>query len=282
MSFARLALRLAAVEALSPYSALAAGPWPTIAAANVYDSRIDPIAAAETPAELDSALANLDNKPLVVVYTEESDLHPYSQKYPADEQTETLVIEIMIASRGEIFIDQPAVNGVPQPPQTIGTLDTPVTDRQHEALLDVLEAQIRYIFNPLNRAPTAEAFRAVAMECRQVHSDPQRAHDRTVRLAGRTIKYHWKVKKEDWSAVGTTGLDRLPQPLQNVAKALDPASSGGVLCSTLAQFSPTPTAIPAVGYTLDLFAALARSPGADVAPTKSDGSDSDVSSQVLT
>ena len=56
MSFSRLALRLAAYEALCPYAsraAVAATPpttpaWPTIAGANIYDTRIDPLSGADS------------------------------------------------------------------------------------------------------------------------------------------------------------------------------------------------------------------------------------------
>ena len=103
MSLARLALRLAAVEALCPAAALAAspaGPFPTVAGDRVYDSRIDLIAAAEGTDDLAAALAEIENKPILVVYTEEQGTTPYGEvKYPAGEEIVTLVIEAMIASR---------------------------------------------------------------------------------------------------------------------------------------------------------------------------------------
>ena len=280
MSLARLALRLAAVEALCPHATGATGPWPTIAGPNVYDSRLDPIAGAETPEQLESAVDGLDNKPIVILYTEEDDLHPYTQKYDADEQVATLVVELMIAAKGYIEIDPgPDANGNPQPPQRLGSIEAPVTDREHEAMLDMLEAQVRFALKKENRAPAAEAFRYVVMETRQVHSDPQRAHDRTVRLASRTVKYHLKLRKEVWPDPSAAGLARLPDPLRVVAGLMPASSSALTLCERLVTYAPTPVPTPAGPTPVALFARLSRAPAVDIAPTGS--ADADVASQPI-
>jgi hypothetical protein len=240
MSLARLALRLAALEALRPSATTASGPWPTIAGGNVFDSSIDPLSAATTPAEYETALDRLDNNPVVTVYTEEDDLHPYSQKYPADEFVVTLVVELMIAARGVVQIDQ----GPDKPPIEVGALESPITDRQHEALLDMLDSQVRFVLEPRRHAPSAAAFCAIAMETRMVHSDPQRSHDRAVRLASRTVKFHLKIRKEDWSAVGASGLAALPDPLRAFAQGLPPGSALDACVKIAGLVAPPPVPPP--------------------------------------
>lgn len=229
MSFSRLALRLAAIEALCPTG----GPYPTIAGRRVYDSRLDLIAG-------DDDLSAIESNPLIGVYTEDQHELPYgSAKYPSAENVVTLVLEIMLAVRGEIEIDGPGGTT-----QTVGTLDAPVTDRMHEALLDTLEAQAIYLLDPKNMAPTAAIYSKVAWEIHSVHSDPQRAADRATRIAARTVKLHIKVKKEVWPpfpiSPTPTGLDRLPEPLRSVAYALPNGSSAAALCATLATYAPQP------------------------------------------
>jgi hypothetical protein len=229
MSFSRLALRLAAIEALCPTG----GPYPTIAGRRVYDSRIDLVAG-------DDDLSAIEANPLISVYTEDQHELPYgSAKYPAAENVVTLVLELMLAIRGEVEIEHPDGSK-----ETVGTLDTPATDRQHEALLDLLEAQAVYLLNPKNMAPTALVYSKVAWEIHSVHSDPQRAADRAVRLAARTVKLHIKVKKEEWTpfpvSPAPTGLDRLPEPMRSVAYAMPAGSSAAALCATLADYAPQP------------------------------------------
>lgn len=255
MSLSRLALRLAAVEALCPAALIGTGPYPTVAGPRVDDSRIDLIAAAESPEELAQALSALEDKPLLVVYTEEQQTAPYGDgqfKYPAEENIVTLVIEAMIAGSGVMQIEMP--DGTTQ---SVGTFEAPVTDRQHEAMLDLLEAQVRYILTPKNRAPSATLYNKVAMETRTIHSDPQRASDRTLRLASRTIKFHVKVKGEIWPQVpaspAPTGLDMLPDPLKCVAKGLLSGSSGASLCATIAASIAGAPALPPPLQGVDMY-----------------------------
>ena len=246
MSLSRLALRLSAVEALNPSATLASGPWPTIAGPNVFDSRIDPIETAATREEYEAAITALDTKPILTVYTEDDHAAPYgTDKIWPSRQTVTLVIELMIAARGQVTIEEPnGAGGVT--PVTIGSLDAPITDRQHESLLDWLEAQVRYIFNPNNYAPSAVLFRKVALNCVQITSDPQRDSARATRLALRTLKFHFQIAAEVWPAPGSTpasGLSALPAPLAAIAQALPDGSSGLAICTAIAANMPTPTTL---------------------------------------
>ncbi len=249
MSLAMLALRLAAIEALCPSAALASGgALPTIAGPRVYDSRIDLISTSEGPDAIAAALAALENKPLIVVYTEEGSLNPYGEvKFPAAEETVTLVVETMIAVSGSMEIEQPDGST-----QTIGTIEAPVTDRQHEAFLNILASQVNRLLNLKNRAPSSTLLYAVAMEIRMVHSDPQRAADRTLRLATRTLKFHVKVKTEVWPDVAGA----LPEPLASVAAGLAPGSSGALLCASLLPLIPGAPALPAQLAGIDIRANL--------------------------
>jgi hypothetical protein len=243
MSFSRLALRLAAVEALCPAAALPAGPFPTVAGPRVYDSRIDLIQANESPEALAAALAAIENKPLVSVYTEEQRTEPYGTvKYSASENVVTLVIEAMIAASGVTEVTLP--DGTTQ---EVGTIEAPVTSREHEALLDVLEGQVRFLLSARRNempAPSAELYRKVAMEVRSIESQPLRAADRTLRLAARTIKFEVKIPGESWPSPTATGLDRFPEPLAMVAKALPAGSSGAALVTSLAPMPPEQPAVP--------------------------------------
>lgn len=261
MSLARLALRLAAVEALCPAATSSSGPWPTIAENRIYDSRIDPIALAETPEDLAAAYEALEGKPVVVVYTEDDDLHPYTQKFDAAEYVVTLVIEIAFGARGTLELT--STNDAGEVTTTVYGSDEaqPLTDRQQEALIDLLDAQVRRVLIKDNRVPSAELYRKVAMETRQVHSDPQRASDRTLRLGLRTTKFHVKCKKEVWpvyaASPAPTGLDRVPEPLRSVALALPAGSSGRTLVENMVGYiAPAPTPPTPGSLAVDMKASL--------------------------
>jgi hypothetical protein len=243
MSFGRLALRLAAIEALCPFSAFSAGPFPTIAGPRVFDSRIDLIDAAESPEALAAALASVENLPVLSIYTEEHKTDPYgSVKYQAGENIVTLVVEAMIAASGTMEVEQP--DGTTQ---VIGTIEAPITSREHEALLDVLEGQVRFLLTSRRSempAPSAALYRKVAWESRAIESFPLRASDRTLRLAARTIKFEVKIGGDVWPALDATGLDRFPEPLSTVAKALPTGSSGAILVASLAPLAPEQPPVP--------------------------------------
>ena len=265
MSFSRLALRLAAIEALAPAAIAATGPWPTIAGPRVYDSRIDPVAAAVDEAQWEAALAAMENKPLISVYTEDDHSAPYgSQKVWPNRQTVTLVLELMIAARGEVQVAAQDAQGNPTT-QTVGTLEAAITDRQHEALLDILEGQALAVLNLTAAAPSAMLYRQVAIECNEITSDPQRIGERALRLAMRTIKLHLHVKKEAWGAPGA-----LPAPLSLVAAGLPAASSGAQACALATAALQAPAAAVKPDLAIDIFAGLHG-----VEPTNPDGSDSD-------
>jgi len=237
MSYARLALRLAALEALCPHDALTTGYYPTSAGNQVYDTRFDPIAAAQSDAEAEAILTKIEGSPLIAVYTDIQSSTPYGTSFRPEKNIVTLVIEAIIAAKGTMTVENPDGTS-----STIGTLDAPLTDAQHEAALDHLEACIRRVFNRKIALPSSTLFFQVAMRTEEIHADPQRDARTSVRLAQRFIKYQVQVPDDgDWTA-DATGLAVLPSPLNIVAANLNPASSGGQICAALAAKTPIPLA----------------------------------------
>lgn len=277
MSLARLALRLAAFEALCPSLAASAGPWPTLAGNLVYDSRIDLIEGDE------KALAELEGRPLAVVYTEKDDLTPYGEgvKYPAQEQVVHLTVEIMIAAAATVEFVNASGEAT-----SVGAVSAPITDRQHEATLDVLEAQIRRVLGKRayeDAPPSSALFNRVAMEVRHIESVPQRTVDRATRIAARTVTFLVKIKTERWplnladGEGAPTGFALLPEPLATVANGLDQASTGYALCQQIVALMNVP--VRRAGG-LDVRAFFGVTPHAQ--PVNPNGSDADVRTDVPT
>ncbi len=232
----RLALRIAVCEALAPHGATT---FPTIAGKRVYDSRIDPAAS----------LDEIEAVPMAIVYTEEQDAKPYSGSRPADEQTVALTIELLMATRAEIEIV--ADDGSTQ---TIGGVAAPPTDAEREALLDLLEAEVRRALDHREMREGWELLSKAAWEVRAVQSVPLRDADRTTRLAQRSLQMVAQIPNDAWPDPGRargTGLDALPEPLRSVAKALPAGSPHLAICNTVAARIAAPAALtPMEGVTI--------------------------------
>jgi hypothetical protein len=243
MSLSRLALRLAAVEALNPHASVLAGPWPTLAGNLVYDSRIDPIATSVSVDAFTAAMQTLESKPIVTVYTEEHETSPIEgATYPAEIEIVDLVVQLQIGARGEIdFVDAEGV------PQSFGGSTIPATDADAEALIDVLEAQVRRLLDPQSPMASSALFRRVAMERHSLHSLPERAAERGTRLAMRTLKMKFKVRATTWpspAAPPASGLDALPEPLRTVAVGLAGTAAGRRLAKFAGSMTQAPRAVP--------------------------------------
>lgn len=247
----RLALRIAVCEALAPHGATT---FPTIAGKRVYDSRIDPAAS----------LDEIEAVPMAIVYTEEQDSKPYSGSRPADEQTVALTIELLMATRAEIQIV--ADDGSTE---TIGGVAAPPTDAQREALLDVLEAEVRRALDTREMRAGANLISRAAWEILAVQSVPLRDADRTTRLAQRSLQMVAKVPNDAWPDPGQargTGLDALPDPLRSIAKLLPAGSPHLAICELVSARVAAPAALtPMEGVTL--YANVDR----DVMPTATAG-----------
>lgn len=229
MSLSRLALRLAAVESLCPSALAETGPWPTWAGNRVYDSRIAPITDAN---DWKNFVASVDGKPMVAIYTEEQETNPTEGEYPADREFVELYAEIMIAASAFVEVDG----------QKIGSIEAPITDAQHEAMLDLLEQQLRNMLDPQSEAATAPYVK-VAFELHHVKSVPMRdAVNRQSRQAARTISF--KVRVRHAQAFGNpkpgepADIAGLPEPLKAVALAVTPSSPAGQLLRQIALGQP--------------------------------------------
>mgnify|MGYP000844802225 CR=1 FL=1 len=224
----RLALRAAVCETLAPTGATA---FPTIARACVYDSRIDPI----------DGLDEIEAVPMAVVYCEEHDSAPFSGTQGVDRQSITLVIELLIATRGDVEVTMDdgttAVVGAGMPHPT---------DAEREALLDLLEAEVRRALDLREMRAGSDLLNAVGWFPVSMQSIPLRDADRTVRLAQRSLQIAAQIHGDCWPEPGEargSGLDALPEPLRAVAKALPVASPHRAIAETFAARIAAPTTL---------------------------------------
>lgn len=265
MSLSRLALRLAAIEALNPSTTIVSGPWPTIGGPRVYDSRIDMLDEGD--------MAAIEGQPIVIVFTEKDELQFAPETRQDGEEICELTIELMIAARGTVTVEN--ADGTTQ---TIGVVTAPISDRQHEALLDVLEGLVRRALGIPTTGTRAPILRKVLMEVRHVESVPQRAADRVTRLAARTLCITTKIMKDAWPVLplspAPSGFGLFPQPLQDVANLLPSGSSGYALCTALAPLITQPVTPDAL-TDIHLFVGVGIT-----TPTQLDGSDSNVQADV--
>lgn len=226
----RLALRIAVCEALAPTGA---SVFPTIAGPRVYDTRVD---------SLDS-LDALDARPMVIVYAEEHISEPYGRaRQPADAQTVTLTLELIIATRGEVAIEMDG-----GATEIVGTIDAPPTDAQREALLDLLEAEVRRALDRREMRQGRAMLDAVLWEVREAASLPLRDVDRTTRLAQRSLQVKVKIPNDSWPEPGAArgvGLDALPEPLRTVAHLLPAGSPHLAICEVVAGRISAPSSLP--------------------------------------
>lgn len=232
MSLARAALRFLVVEALSPYGANAAGPWPTVAKARIYDSRLVP------PEDLSTT----ERRPIVIVYTDEVEDIPRQNTGRGE-------LRGRVDLRFELAVPQ-LVQDEDQAPEAFN----PVTDPETEGTLDLLESQIRFC---LNMGPSGELLRKLMPpKLEWVRSEPFRTAEERVRISARTLTLRLVEFKGDCfdpaPETAPTGLDRLPDPLRTVAKALPAGSYGRVMATALADFAsgmPLKTPLERVGLT---------------------------------
>jgi hypothetical protein len=243
MALYRTALRLAALESLRPTAMLnSQGPWPTLAADRVFDSRLDPI----------EDLTRDQHKACIVVYTE-GDLGYAGQRRggPPFRREVDLIFEIsQIAAAPSDANPAVYVAGVPQ------------TDAELEAELDRIESEIYFALMWATNGVTVPfgsnrttLFRALTGRMvTDPRSMPHRTSEEGVRLAMRTVT--WKVQTPDDDFEGAPveallGLDRLPEPLKKVVKALATTAYGKQIGLALGETMPTmPVAIPLLDVTL--------------------------------
>jgi hypothetical protein len=221
MALYRTALRLAAIEGLRPAKLLnSSGPWPTLAQARVFDTRLDPI----------EDIAAAARKAVIVVYTEH-DIGYASQRrggVPFRREVD-LVFEIsQIAAAPSDADPNLYIAGVPE------------TDAELEAEIDRIETEIAFA---LFYAPGGLIWRRLTGNgmVTDPRSAPHRTSEENLRLAMRTVT--WKVQVPDDAfdplpREEQKGLDRLPEPLKSVAYQLREAGWPETLIGGLAEGMP--------------------------------------------
>lgn len=218
MALTRLALRLATIESLCPEATIAAGPYPTLAGKLIFDSLFDPI----------DDLQKDYQQPIVVVYTEDDDADSKAAGGgPPFLSTVDLCFElsVVVSTRPGQDDDYEAFY--------------PVADGELDATLDLLEAQALFaLFN----APSGKIWRDLtARRVLSIQSLPHHSGEERIRLARRTVRLKTVVQEDVYDPALTAtpeGLDRLPQPLQKVVKALVAGGYGAKLGAGIAPAAP--------------------------------------------
>ncbi|MDQ2080480.1 hypothetical protein RA307_09835 [Xanthobacteraceae bacterium Astr-EGSB] len=243
MSLARAALRIATLEALRPTAAIvsdthpAGGPWPTLAGARVYDSRIDPV----------DDLAASERRPVIVIYTDEDNSDP-AQKAggPPYKRIVDLVVELSVIALGLVGEGE----------EEAYVVGTAYTDAELEIELDLLEAQARFA---LHYGPTGAIWRKLTgRKVIDIHSLPHRTSEEGDRLALRTVRIKLVIPDDCYDPAPSgseAGNDRLPEPLRGVIIALAATSYGAKLAQGIAPAVPAmPAAVSldAVALRLDV------------------------------
>ncbi|MET3892786.1 hypothetical protein ABIE41_003862 [Bosea sp. OAE506] len=246
MSLSRTALRLAVVEALSPYAQnVAATPvWPTFAAGQVFDSQNSP----------DVLHAIAGGKPVIVVSVDGGKTEAQGSASDVtlagaglEKAALAFEIHVPVAVRGE---------------SGEAVFDIGPTDAAAKAFLELIEDQI---LQRLAEARMNGPLRHVLVTIGEVESQPYSDADAGVLLSATRLELTCTIRqRESWPAAGATGLDRLPAPLRDVAKALHAESYGGQIAAGLAEILGNPALFPDLNE-IRLAANLARAAG-DAAP----------------
>lgn len=246
MALFRTALRLAVIEALAPHALAGTtdAVWPTMADDCVLDSTIEMDAVEDHEADLDR------RKPRVAVFADEAKTEGLGTAldvmFDGDGREKvTLAFEIMV----------PAVIRVDDRHWIVPAAGT---DAMAESFLDMIEEQIR---QRIAEGRMHEPLCLVLDRVDEITSSPWRDADLDTRLSARRIEMSCIVRQGGrWPAPGATGLDALPSPLCEVAKALPEGSYGRKVCDTLAAALGDRAVFPAL-TDIRLAARLARQAG---------------------
>lgn len=205
MSLERTALRLATAMALS--NGMQA-PFPTIAQDRVYDSRMDPI----------EGLEERELVPLVLVYTDDDDNEALSNNNggPPWRSTVNLVMELSVgmAAAGE--------GGLEVVPIT--------TEPELEAMLDLLEEQVRRVFREPHGAWSRRLYDDHIVRIESWSSSRFVERDSNARLAVRQI----------------VARVMLPQPEEPAAAGVIPPPLGPLLETVITDGGPYATSAQAL------------------------------------
>ncbi|MBP2147933.1 hypothetical protein [Xanthobacter flavus] len=231
MSFSRMALSLAVLEALCPKAAN--GNYPTPAGGNVYRERIGP---------LDDLAEDAKRQLVVVVGTGRDDGTANSPAGPPYLR----VIEVEIAIFVRVFTTFEDDAGEETPFWTV-----PVTDAEADDALSVLEHRIR---DALLFGESGRIFRSLRQKLPSIVSTQEREPEEGVKLAARRVVLNVQVPDEcPLIQADAEGVDRLPTPLRGVAEALIAAGYAPEIFAALGTALPVqPAPVPFTGITLDI------------------------------
>jgi hypothetical protein len=209
MSLNRAALRLATIMALTNGFA---APYPTLARANVFDSRLDPI-EGKNKTEL---------VPTIVVYTDDDSGASLSNNNggPPFRRNVHLVLELMIGMMGEDG-DAPVMG-------------LPATDAELEAMLDLFETQARFALTDISNR-WATLLGEILIRTKEWSSQRWVTAEGSVRLAARQITAQVEIRDDDMPAgLYTAQPAALPGHLQALLDAAETADAPGHIQSVIA------------------------------------------------
>lgn len=224
MSLSRLALRLAAVEALAPPSEFGRDmpEWPTMVAGDrIFDSQIGTEPTTEAARR----------SPMISVYTDDSKVDPSGEEFAFFEdgiERCTLAFEIIVP--GVVVLEDGYEVLVPVE-----------TDALAEAMVDAIGAQVASV---MQAARMTGPLRHVLVSVEKVESRPWRDADSDVRLSARRDEFEVTLRRSADFAPGQSGLDRLPEPLRSVAMDLASGGYARALAETVAAALTDPAVWP--------------------------------------
>lgn len=212
MSYAALALRLAAVEALCPTKSIAENkPFPTDAGKLVYDSRLRPLDANEAA----------HNKAGIFVYTDDAALSSGAgHGGPPFRAVVDLVLVLIIAG--------PAAK-----------------EAQTEARLDALEGQA---FATLFYGPSGSIWRRLTdSRVAKAEVETERSAEEHAVILIRTLRLACQVPFDCVDLNPSTvpvGADRIPEPLKGVLASLASTAYGKQIGLSLQNGAPVMPVLP--------------------------------------
>ena len=215
MSLARACLRLSAVAALRGQ---------TLAGAAVFDSRIGAV----------DGLRPQERRPVIAVYTEDQSGEALSSQNggPPFKPLVELVFELTMV---EAQFDEAT---------QIENIACPTTDNELEASLDTLEQQIVTTLFENMTLPLSVLFRKIAVRAHHYQSLRFREEQKGIRLAYRYIIIKIEVFDEPILVAydgKLTGLDLLPRPFREIAKAWPDDLPEKAVALAMAQAFAQPT-----------------------------------------
>lgn len=252
MMLARTALRLAVIEALAPYAQqIVPDPvWPTFAGKHVFDTEIRATALADVEKPV----------PLIRVTTDETTLKADGTDVTLESSTTPQVVTLAC----EIMVPVRVGEGAAAEVQAVGP-----TDAAAEALLDLIEAQIK---QRLDDARMDGPLERVLVKIVELDSLSYRDPDTDTRLSARRLEFSCSVRRgRRWPAPlpgSPQPFDHLPSPLAEVARDLPAGSYGHKIATMIGSLIGRPADFPALNE-LRLAANLKRD-GDDPEPPPAD------------